>query len=220
MGRRKKAGGKKDAKSEHSYLKVLATYKCSGENCKKLWKSVHGWEREENIDCEFCGKSAKIIAVVDEMMRLDNYSCTCGIGWQSIHDENNSEQGCDCGEMVTRDGYQERFGRHFTFECTNELCKVEWEDFSITQQRTQRCRMCKCRGDIVKIEPLPPKRPPRTRLPGLFGEGSHLEECCDMCQDIIAQGKGRNCMAYRKVTCKLEESAGGGGETEVIIAIE
>ncbi|ODM90747.1 hypothetical protein Ocin01_15936 [Orchesella cincta] len=219
MGRKKKGQVAKSTGAPHSYLKILAIFKCTGETCGKVWKSVHGWEREEEIYCEFCEKEAKVIDVKDEMLTLDNYECSCGTKWQSILDEKKPKQECYCGKMVAPSGNQERYGRHYTFRCTKKGCEVEWEDFSIEKQRGQRCGfpMCGNEGKIIGMQPLPSqsfqKRRPQS------AEGSHRADCCDMCMDIIAQGKGRTCMSYRKVTCKLENNV-EGNVSEKIIHVE
>lgn len=75
MGRGSKNKGKNQNDNTTVYLKVLATYQCSKENCKRVWHSAHAWEREDNegICCEFCGQVGELVDVVDEV-RMYNFS--------------------------------------------------------------------------------------------------------------------------------------------------
>lgn len=160
------------------------------------------------------------------MLKLDSYHCfKCENFWQSIHIPANSTQAqdCDlCNAAVFPSGPpQERFGRHYWFRCMNKSCQEkdcsEWEDFSINEQKTQRCTKCGSRGEITKISKLKQMAPWWKRKLEMKRRGgracgggagepdmdesptNHVAEFCDMCQDIKRQGKGKNCRAWRVV---------------------
>lgn len=179
------------------------------------------------------------------MLKLNTYLCktpNCFNRWHSIYIEDSPKedvvQDCDiCGKAVSPEGEpQERFGRHYWLRCLNEECPekdcVEWEDFSLTQQKTQRCTKCYSRGDIFKVSKLKQvpfwmwkRKDKRRGGGGLDGGGeespsNHVTEFCDMCQDIIRQGKGKNCRQWRLIKTKIVTGEGDGGDEEKIVGME
>ncbi|CAL8071279.1 unnamed protein product [Orchesella dallaii] len=208
--------GRRNRKVKEVYIKAVAVFVCSKETCKKSWASRHSWKQSLEY-CEDCGKKAYLADMKEYKLHLDNFNCDyCEDFWESLHDENDSMQECDCGEEVWADGSQKRFGRHFWWRCNG--CDFSWENHDTDRVFSQRCTKCGSRGNVHHLELEKAKNKKKSSKKRHDDDaGGHVASHCDMCQHLIPSGSRSDCTGAQVVECREKRSKGGYSKLQMIV---